>query len=153
MELFRICKPKWAPTAFDGKGAARYPGRWNVAGVRMVYAANSKPLSMLEQLVHYDKDDQPPLVIIRAELPEEFVQELSDNNLPTDWDAQPTPFSTQLLGKNWIASDASFGLAVPSTTCWPSAEKNILLNPLHPDATQLKIYSPEPFSFDKRLME
>lgn len=34
----------------DGQGAALYPGRWNKAGVRMVYTSQSPELAMLELL-------------------------------------------------------------------------------------------------------
>ncbi|MGH9803113.1 MAG: RES family NAD+ phosphorylase, partial [Blastocatellia bacterium] len=32
--VYRICKTKYAATAFDGEGAFRFGGRWNTRGTR-----------------------------------------------------------------------------------------------------------------------
>ena len=51
---WRITRSKYAEKAeaFSGKGAAEYPGRWNKAGVPVVYTCSSIALCALEILVH-----------------------------------------------------------------------------------------------------
>jgi RES domain-containing protein len=51
---WRITRSKYADKmeAFSGKGAAEYPGRWNKAGVPIVYTCSSIALCALEILVH-----------------------------------------------------------------------------------------------------
>jgi RES domain-containing protein len=50
--VWRICNKARLADAFDGRGAAEYPGRWNNAGVAVVYTAESRSLASLEVLVH-----------------------------------------------------------------------------------------------------
>jgi hypothetical protein len=48
--VWRICKKARLADAFDGRGAAEYPGRWNNPGVAVVYTAESRSLASLEVL-------------------------------------------------------------------------------------------------------
>ncbi len=47
---WRIVKEKHAKTAFSGEGARIFEGRWNSAGVRMVYCSEHLSLAALEIL-------------------------------------------------------------------------------------------------------
>ena len=49
---WRIVKEKHAASAFSGEGARIFEGRWNSAGVRMVYCSEHISLAALEILVH-----------------------------------------------------------------------------------------------------
>ncbi len=49
---WRIVKAKRAKTAFSGEGARVYEGRWNSAGVAMVYCSEHLSLAALEILAH-----------------------------------------------------------------------------------------------------
>ena len=44
--VYRICKTKYAATAFDGEGAFRFGGRWNGRSTRMIYTAGSLALAL-----------------------------------------------------------------------------------------------------------
>jgi len=44
---WRICESRFAATAFDSRGAALYPRRWNTSGTRAVYLAESRFLAVL----------------------------------------------------------------------------------------------------------
>lgn len=69
--LWRLCHPDFVDSAFSGVGASLAGGRWNSPGVRVVYAAESRALALLEQLVHYDVDLIPArLAVIRCDVPE-----------------------------------------------------------------------------------
>jgi RES domain-containing protein len=54
VSAWRITKRKHAKTAFTGEGARLYGGQWNSPGTRVVYAAQSQSLAVLEMLVHLD---------------------------------------------------------------------------------------------------
>ena len=71
------------------------------------------------------------------------------NRLPKDWRQEPPPPSLQRLGDNWVKSNASAILAVPSVII--PKELNYLINPNHPDFPKLKIEKPTRFAFDQRL--
>jgi RES domain-containing protein len=136
--------------AFDGRGAAQNPGRWNGAGVQVVYTAESRSLASLEVLVH--TEDTRVLAAIKwATIPvyidDVFIEITAP--LPEDWRRLPTPRSTQELGSRWVSESRSVVLRVPSIVV--DGEFNYLLNPRHPDFARLKIGEPRPFSFDPRL--
>ncbi|MGH7943674.1 MAG: RES family NAD+ phosphorylase [Opitutaceae bacterium] len=147
---WRICKEKRAVTAFDGRGAAENPGRWNSAAVAIAYAAESRSLAAVEVLVH--TEDTSLLAGIRwAAVPVSFGESLIQvpKRVPDDWRQVPAPASTRAFGDAWVAEGRSVVMRVPSVVT--PGEFNYLINPRHPDFNQLKIGSPEPFSFDLRL--
>lgn len=74
MRVFRLCKARWAASAFSGEGALRYSGCWHFAGTPVVYTAASRALAALEILVHLEIRQAPPsFVMIPAEIPDDFV--------------------------------------------------------------------------------
>ncbi len=149
--VYRICKTKYANSAFDGEGAFRYSGRWNSRGVRMVYAAGSLALAMLEILVHLDDDELlSSYSFVAAQIPAALILPVASYRaLPGEWDVSPPPLELQQLGDGWAREMASAILEVPTTIV--PREKNYLLNPAHPDVAQIKIEAPERFVFDERL--
>ena len=150
-DAWRIVKARHVATAFSGDGAAKFGGRWNSRGVRMVYASAGKSLAVLESLVHLN----PPVAFEFVEFAIEFdavlVTKRSPGKLPVEWRQEPPPASTQAIGDAWVKSNDSAILAVPSIIL-PS-ETNYLLNPAHPDFSKIKIAKPEAFVFDPRLLK
>jgi RES domain-containing protein len=135
-------------TAFAGRGAELYGGRWNRVGVPAAYASSSRALAALEYLVHIDRDLIPnDLVFAHAHFDECDVEVCSP---PNDWDVPGSP-SAVLFGERWLIEARSLVLAVPSVVV--PAERNYVLNPRHPGAARL-VVSPtlEPFVFDERLL-
>lgn len=151
MQVWRIVREKWGRSAYDGEWAARTGNRWNSKGVRMVYASPSLALAALEVLVHADPGDLPgPFVAVAAEVPDRVsTKALVSKDLPRKWHDYPAPPALQRMGDAWVRADDSVVLRVPSVVI--PREQNVLLNPLHPDFTKVKIESPEPFEFDPRL--
>jgi RES domain-containing protein len=151
MRLWRLVRRPYARTAFSGAGARNHGGRWNHPGTPMVYAAETLSLAALELLVHLDLDLAPPdLVAIPADLPDEApVRRLESSDPRRDWRAYPAPASTQDLGTAWAASGATAALLVPSVVV--PEERNVLLNPAHPDFRRLHIAPARPFRLDPRL--
>ena len=151
LTVYRICKTKYAKSAFDGEGAFRFGGRWNSRGVRMVYAAGSLALAVLEMLVHLDDDESLfSYSFVAAQIPTALsLPVASYRPLPKDWDTSPAPVELQQLGDDWAREKVSAVLEVPTAII--PREKNYLLNPAHPDFAQIKIETPERFVFDERL--
>ncbi len=146
---FRLCKARWAETAFSGEGALRYAGRWHFAGSPVVYTATSRALAALEVLVHLEIRHAPPsFVLIPALVPDELITPLE--NPPPGWNALPAGDIARRLGTAWLKSSSSVALRVPSMVV--NGEHNLLLNPLHPDFRRIEIGDPELFAFDPRLM-
>ena len=136
----------------DGEGAFRHGGRWNAAGVRVVYASSTLALAALEYLVHVDPDDAPSdLVAVALEIPAGTVNDVESRAIvPADWRAATAPDSCRQIGAEWIGSGTSLGLAVPSVII--PGERNLLLNPVHADMRAVCVRSSLPFQFDPRLL-
>jgi len=150
--VYRICKSKYAATAFDGEGAFRFGGRWNSRGTRLVYVAESLSLAVLEMLVHFqDAAILATYSFIEARFDESLLEAAENRGkLPKNWRESPPPFSTQKIGDDWAKRSLTMALQVPSTII-PS-ESNYLLNPNHKDFSKITLGEPQDFRFDKRLL-
>ncbi len=150
MQIWRICRAKFAGEAFSGLGALRFGGRWNSPGVPMVYASTSLALAAIELFVHLEPNLQPDdLVSVAATLPAgEPARRLELVYLPPDWwtdDFVPL----RALGDKWIREKSSLAIEVPSAAL--RAEWNVLVNPLHPAIAEIKVEPPQAFRFDARM--
>jgi RES domain-containing protein len=134
---------------FSGEGARLYGGRWNHAGVSVVYVSEHLSLAVLEQFVHMNGHiPEVPFSAIKVEIPKALA---IDNvvNLPPDWQADPAPESTKAIGDAWVRSGKTTVLKVPSVVV--PVEYNYVLNPAHSDFKRIQIGTPEPFYFDSRM--
>lgn len=151
MVVWRICKRKWAASAFSGQGAAENPGRWNSEGRKAVYCGESRALAAWEVLAHAASKRalrHAEFVAIPADVPDDRI--LRPNRFPADWNALPAPESTRRLGDRFLAAAEFPVLQVPSVTV--RGEFCFVLNPLHADFPRIVVGKPEPFSFDGRTL-
>ncbi len=134
-----------------GRGARLYGGRWNSPGTRMVYTSSTISLAVLEVLVHLQKAGLlSSYSLISASFDDAFVERLERSRLPDGWRTYPAPSELQRIGDEWVRSQRSVVLDVPSVIV--ERESNYLLNPAHPDFSSVVIGEPEPFTFDERLL-
>ncbi|HET9983432.1 MAG TPA: RES family NAD+ phosphorylase [Longimicrobiales bacterium] len=150
MRIFRITK---APHAdLTGEGGLHASGRWHRRGRRVVYAADSRALAILEALVHLDPEDVPDdLVLLTIDVPDDLPREDIDvAALPADWQGPLHP-ACLAAGDAWLAAARTPLLRVPSVMA--HEEHTFLLNPAHPDAGRIAIQSRRDFTFDPRLLE
>jgi RES domain-containing protein len=147
---WRIVKEKHAKSAFSGEGARIFEGRWNSAGVRMVYCSEHLSLAALEILVH----TQPVTLsdkfrIFRVSWDEAIMSAIDLRKLPKGWNAQPPGLISKNIGDEWVHSVRSAVLVVPSVIV--PLEKTFLLNPKHRDFGKIKIKDSGGFHLDPRL--
>lgn len=137
--------------ALDGEGARLYGGRWNSEGGAVVYASATLSLAALEYLVHVDIAEVPAdLVALGIEVPEDAAAAvLGVADLPPDW-KRPDAAGSAAVGDAWVAEGASLTLAVPSAIV--PEENNVLINPRHGRAADVRIASERPFAYDPRLL-
>lgn len=149
---FRIVKRKWSANAFDGEGARLYGGRWNSQSQACVYLAGSESLAILEILVHLDNAKQlQDYRLFSVEIPEKQIMLMDANALPANWQEDPAPAETAELGDEWLNSQASLALCVPSSIV--VRERNFVLNIQHPQFPSMMHSMVElPFSMDNRLL-
>lgn len=123
----------------DGTGGLHVSGRWHTKGHPVVYCTWTPATALLETLVHIEIDieDRPEQVqILKIEGPDSIsLERINTSDLPIGW---PDDWSvTQELGDRWLASRRTLLLELPSVLAPETF--NVLLNPLHPEAGQLKI--------------
>ena len=152
MRVWRITAARYASRAFDGEGARLFGGRWNRRGTPVVYAAEHLSLAVLEQLVHLNPARTPKVrVQLWADVPDDLARtELGPAELPADWRTVEGHPGLAGLGSEWAAAGETAVLVVPSVVL-PS-ERNVVLNPDHPDFARIEAGSPEVFEFDPRLL-
>lgn len=150
VRAWRIVKAHHAAAAFSGEGAKETGGRWNSAGVPVVYVAGSISSAMLEILVHV----QSPKLLNRyvrfeVQFDESLVTALDPKVLSHKWRKSPSPKELQQMGDDWFTAAVSAVLCVPSAIV--PDELNYLLNPKHRDFPKIVIGSEQPMAFDSRL--
>lgn len=148
---WRLSRRKFAKNAFEGIGAARYGARWNPPGRAVVYTSENLSLACLEFVVHLDVEDLPRgLIAIPAMIPDTIaIERVEEGSLPRGWRRYPFPRSLQRIGAEWLARGRSAVLSVPSVVV--PIERNLLINPAHPDARLIVVEASVPFSLDSRL--
>jgi len=149
MRIFRIADsrhPVW-----NGTGAMLVGGRFNSPGRPVIYGALTFAGAMLEVLVHARIGKVPRRhVCVVATVPDGIaVERAGAEALPPDWDALDDPRAARTFGDRWLAEARTAILLVPSVVA--RAEWNVLVNPMHPEATKLEIGIPEPVKWDERL--
>ena len=117
-----------------------------------MYTSGTLSLAALEYLVHVDSDILPDgLVSIRATIPDGLkIEAISASHLPLEWKDKIIPVSVQQLGTAWVTNANSAVLKVPSVVI--EHEWNYVLNPRHPEFSQIKWDAAAVFSFDQRLL-
>jgi RES domain-containing protein len=152
MKVFRLAREKHA-APLSGKGAAMYGARWNPIGVELIYTAQNKSLAMAEVAVHLTLATLPEdYMMVTIDIPDDIkVKQLTEADLPPDWQAFPHPASTQEIGRNFVTENQCCALIIPSVVT--QGDYNVLINPNHLDFSRIKITSIEKFPFDKRIFK
>ncbi len=148
MLLWRVTRRVYCANPLTGEGAARAGNRWNSKGVRIAYTSTSRPLAVLEMLVHVTRETVPSdAVLLPVDVPDELIAELQV--LPVGWDQYPYNEKAREVGDRWARERSSVALLVPSAVM--PREKNLLINPAHPDFIRVRAYEPEEGALDPRL--
>jgi RES domain-containing protein len=147
MTLWRISRHR----DLKGAGGLRAPGRWHERGLPIVYLAETPAGALLEACVHTSVNDVPPsYTLLAVNVPNRISTE-SLGGLPADWPVDWIDHLevTREMGSAWLRSKRSALLRVPSALV--PATFNVLLNPLHPDAGQVRIEAAYDYPFDPRF--
>lgn len=147
MYVYRITLEKYA-SALVASGS---PARWNDKDVKMIYAASSRALACLENVVHRSAVGLQSLFrTMVIEVPDNLpIHAITKKSLPPNWHLFQNYPSTQAIGNEWVKKGETAVLQVPSAIV--VEECNYLLNPLHKDFKKIKLVRVEPFEFDPRI--
>jgi RES domain-containing protein len=149
VEAYRICLAKYA----DALVASGYPARWNRKGQLVIYAASSRALACLENVVHRSGEGLNDMFkVVRISFPDTLaVEELTLAELPADWQLPQHYALCQPLGAAWYERQTAAVLRVPSSII--AHEFNYVFNTRHPDFAQVHIAGREDFVFDPRIKD
>lgn len=147
IRAYRIVSSKYPP--FDGSGTYRHGSRWISPGRRVVHAAETYSLAVLENLVHWQTSTLPPtLVTVTVDIPNSVKQEkLDHSHLPTS--ALNDYTECRAIGDDWYDRGETALLWVPSTVS--PVESNLLFNQEHIDFSLIIVHGPLPARVDPRL--
>lgn len=148
MKVYRITKCRFIDD-LSGKGAALYGGRWNSKGTYIVYTAATSSLALLESVVHISNIATRGYCMLTLELPENSIQQISEKNLPFNWQQHPPPAALKKIGDSFIKENKNLAIQLPSAIV--PEEVNYLLNPSHPDFKKIKFVGRRAILFDDRL--
>ena len=143
MTLWRISRHR----DLSGAGGLRAPGRWHERGLPIVYLAETPAAPLLEACIHTSANDVPPSYTLLAVNVPPRISPRALGELPADWVDHLEV--TRETGSAWLRSMPSALLRVPSALV--PATFNVLLNPLHPDAGQVRIEAAHDYPFDPRF--
>ena len=130
----------------DGAGGMLQSARWHTLGRPIVYAADHPASALLEILVNFDVSLLPDTFqLLKIEVPTSVMPLAT--KAPGDWLTDVS--ISRAVGDDWLAGRNSLLLQVPSAIL-PNVF-NILINPQHPDAAQLKIIAIQSMPLDDRL--
>jgi RES domain-containing protein len=135
-------------TKLDGKGAELYRGRWNTKGNPVIYAAAFRSLAVLEYRVN-NPHPVKGLVMVTLQVPDDNIQQLQLKSLPKNWHIYSYQSPTASIGDKFLKAKKALCLLVPSAVV--SQEHNILINPLHPQITEVQMLDVQPFLIDHRM--
>jgi RES domain-containing protein len=151
LTAWRLTDEQYAEDAFGGEGARRKGGRWNSPGYWVVYTSATASLATLEFLANATHRDLLPFFVLSScTFDESLVTHVDIDELPANWyDPKPPP-ELKMIGDEWIHSERSAVLSVPSVIM--EHERNYLLNSVHSDFKKIKLSPPKPLRFDLRLV-
>lgn len=150
MEVFRLSRVQYSET-LSGAGAAIKGGRWNSIGFELIYTAGNRSLAMAEVAVHFTLATLPEdYMMVTINIPNSLaIKEITESDLPRNWNAFPHPSSTQKLGDQFIIEGKYCIAKIPSVVT--KGDFNFLINPNHEDFKKIGIAETEKFPFDKRI--
>lgn len=148
LTCYRIGDPDGIYPIFDGSGAALVPGRWNEVGQQVIYACEHYSTAMLEKLARGRGDLPRNQHYITITIPDGASYEVVGRDHLSGWDT-PEPTVARTHGAAWAAAGRSLILLVPSYVA--RIERNIVINPAHPEFGRITTSLHEPVWWDERL--
>lgn len=126
-------------------------GRWNEAGRKVIYCAESIALAFLENMVRRQgvgfNDDFKTMIL---EIPDDLkIQIVTADDLPDGWRKFTDYSKCQPIGNSWYDAGAIPILKVPSAVLPESF--NYVINSLHPDFKKIKLAKVTDFIPDERI--
>ena len=147
MIVYRIAQKEYS-TVLKASG---YAARWNHKSSFVIYAAESRSLACLENLVHRSGEGNNALYkVMLIRVPDNLkIHSMEEVNLKQGWQKIENYKYCQDIGAEWLSSGNTAVLKVPSVLI--KNEFNFVFNVNHPDFKKIKLSGTEDFIFDARF--
>ncbi|MEP7318511.1 MAG: RES family NAD+ phosphorylase [Panacibacter sp.] len=148
MIVYRFSKKMYA-NDLSGMGAKLYGGRWNPAGIPVLYTSEHIALGLLEVLANANTlEELQKLQLSEIEFPSNaLIEQIEIERLKKDW-WQDFDY-TQWLGAEVFKNSRCLAVKCPSAII--EKESNYILNPGHVDFKKVTLKTVTDFRFDERL--
>ena len=148
LTCYRIGDPDGEFPIFDATGSTIYPGRWNDQDSPVIYTAETYSGAMLEKLAGGGGEMPGNQHYIEITVPAKGSYEVVTKDSLPGWDsADYGPSRT--FGVHWLEEKRSLLLFVPSYVA--RVERNVLINPAHPEFSSIEVTLEHPVWWDERL--
>lgn len=146
MRLWRVSE--WPD--LSGRGGVVAEGRWNRAGIPVVYCADHSATALLEKLVHLDVEDFPlTYKLVSIDVPDDIpTHRIESSTMPPTWRSDVA--SSQVIGMELLTRAEHLFFWVPSALV-PHAW-NALLNPRHADIARCSVSEVIEHPLDQRFI-
>ena len=148
LTAWRIGDPGGTYPIYDATGSTIAPGRWNDAATPVIYASEHFATAMLKKLVHGSGRMPPNQHAVRITIPSGTSYEVVTKDTLPGWAAQP-PHNSVAFGAAWVRERRSAIFLIPCVVA--REERNVLINPAHPDTAKIEHALHEPVHWDGRL--
>jgi RES domain-containing protein len=145
---YRIGDPEGNYPIYDATGSTISPGRWNTSNAPCIYASEHYSTAILEKLAHGNGHLPPNQHSVTITVPTGMSYEMVTRDSLPGWDYREPSVSKE-FGKVWLREKRSLILIVPSYVA--RVERNMVINPLHPEFQKIDHTLPEPVWWDDRL--
>ena len=148
LTAYRIGDPNGTYPIFDATGSTIAPGRWNTRGSPVIYSSEHYSTALLEKLVHGSGRLPPNQHFVEITIPRGATYEILSPEALPGWDMMPATVS-KAFGEAWCLERRSLVLLVPSVVA--RLDRNVLINPAHPEFGTIETSLHEPVFWDRRL--
>jgi RES domain-containing protein len=148
LTCYRVGDPEGAYPILDATGSTLFPGRWNEPDTPPIYASEHYATAILEKLAHASGLMPRNQHWIAITVPNGASFEVVTRDHLPGWDAAE-PTVARAHGAKWARERRSLLLLVPSYVA--RLDRNVLINPNHPEFKLLSTTLPEPVWWDGRL--
>jgi len=150
MRVFRIGDPDSHFPIYSGEGAARAEGRWHRMGQEVIYCSQHYSTAMLEKLANYNGILPPNQHFIEIDIAAGAPYETVTKDSLPGWHLADGGVA-RAHGSRWLEDRRSAILIVPSVV--GREERNVLINPHHPDAQAIRPGLENSVWWDARLFQ
>lgn len=150
--LYRIAAdtPHYEAHDLTGAGAKASGGRWNEPGTPVVYASTTRALACLESVVHLGAGALPlNRYLVEITVPASLFNTRRVFPNTVGWDAIPAGRVSIAWGTTWLRDGGTLLADVPSVVV--PEERNLLINPLHPDVKRVRARKVRRWAYDGRM--